>query len=633
MAKDNKTPQEELCPGEEGFLSDAVQLPPAEFRRLVAHRARQITHERLELPETEEARREVEEMVLEKINKEPDFLPAKFLQDGANRSRAVCRVLLGGGSGTGFLIAPGLIMTNNHVLDSKRTAAGATAEFGFAEGEELTRVTINPDRFFITSPSHELDYTIVAINDSELGEIQPIGLRRTPASVTRHERVHVIQHPRGRQKEVALHDNRVEFVLDKAIRYRTDTEPGSSGSPVFDNGWNLVALHHAGVSRDDGSALNEGIRISSIVNDLQRRTRNREDDADRLFEVLETVTDTSPYLGFFESAGLGDADGLEVEVPGFTGNSDYCDVGCMNIEHFNSQVTETRLKRVADVIQQLSLDVIGLTEVEAGALDRLTAELSQRGFETDYVLEDARGRQDLALLYDRDTTTVEMLELTNAQKRRLAGRTSSGRTLFPRKPLFARCFVEEEDGRSVEFLMVLVHLKAFGDAVSRERRRGAARVLRELLEELREEHELPAILLGDYNETLGNDVLSPLTDAPDLITLTNDDHAAGHLSYIGRRHRSLIDHFIVSNDAVLGQIAGDDAAIVRLDRSVRDFADTISDHVPLVVRMVLRPAEVVADSQPTPLEVRVPIPHGTTEMVFTGVPAQESTKRRRTPKK
>ncbi|MDD9908021.1 MAG: hypothetical protein OXT06_30965 [Rhodospirillaceae bacterium] len=79
-----------------------------------------------------------------------------------------------------------------------------------------------------------------------------------------------------------------------------------------------------------------------------------------------------------------------------------------------------------------------------------------------------------------------------------------------------------------------------------------------------------------------------MTDTPDMVALTTDDAADGGISYVGRRHRSLIDHIVVSSDARLGRIADDDAAIVRLDRSVADFADSASDHVPVVMRMVYR---------------------------------------------
>ena len=98
------------------------------------------------------------------------------------------------------------------------------------------------------------------------------------------------------------------------------------------------------------------------------------------------------------------------------------------------------------------------------------------------------------------------------------------------------------------------------------------------------------VLGGDLNETLNTDVLSSLTDAPDLFTLTSDDAAENALSYVGANYRSLIDHIVVSNDVHMSPISGDDAAIVRLDKSVANFARDVSDHVPLVIRLVSRDA-------------------------------------------
>src|SRR5262249_36255187 len=58
----------------------------------------------------------------------------------------------------------------------------------------------------------------------------------------------IVQHPRGRPMELALGANALIGPNGNGtrVRYRTNTEPGSSGSPVFDLDWNLVALHHAG---------------------------------------------------------------------------------------------------------------------------------------------------------------------------------------------------------------------------------------------------------------------------------------------------------------------------------------------------------------------------------------------------
>ena len=55
------------------------------------------------------------------------------------------------------------------------------------------------------------------------------------------------------------------------VHYRTPTEPGSSGSPVFNSVWKVIAIHHAGgeaMPRLNGQpgtyAANEGIRIDFL---------------------------------------------------------------------------------------------------------------------------------------------------------------------------------------------------------------------------------------------------------------------------------------------------------------------------------------------------------------------------------
>lgn len=83
----------------------------------------------------------------------------------------------------------------------------------------------------------------------------PIGLR-----------LNVIQHPQGRKKEVVVQQNELRDVHTNIIHYYSDTDYGSSGSPVFNNTWDLMALHHA---REPAESANEGIRIDRIVADLR----------------------------------------------------------------------------------------------------------------------------------------------------------------------------------------------------------------------------------------------------------------------------------------------------------------------------------------------------------------------------
>lgn len=600
--------------GTEGAFLDAQDLSPDAFRRIVDRRARQIIDPYLAPSSDEDKRREREaeiDVFFEKIHRGEDFLPARFLRDGANRAEAVCRITTPRSLGTGFLIAPGILMTNNHVLKSEATAGRSFAEFGFEDGQNMIRVAIQPDNLFITDRA--LDFTIVACDTNGLDGIAPIPLLRNPATVTRNERVNVIQHPRGRRKEIAIHDNKVIRILDRVVRYRTDTEPGSSGSPVFNNEWDLVALHHAGVSEDDGSATNEGIRISAIVSHLLRRSGNESASRQESFRrILGEIADTSPFLGFFDILGTADPGALEVEVPDFTGTRDFADVGVWNIEHFNNTVSDQRIEDVADVTARLALDVLGLVEVEEGAMERLVTAMGQRGFSMGFELLNVGGRQDLAVLFDQETTTVRLRgDIAERHADRLNARTPSGRTAFPRHPLFAECTVSHQE-EEVTFMLIVVHLKAFGDAQSRARRRLASEQLTAIIEDIREREDMPVVLGGDFNERIDTDVLSSLTTSPDLFAMTADDASNDAISFVGGRRRSLIDHILVSRDVQLGDIAGDDAAIVRLDRSIRDFSDRVSDHVPIVFRIVLRDEPVIIEPPASTEDVRASIPEGAT---------------------
>jgi endonuclease G len=90
-------------------------------------------------------------------------------------------------------------------------------------------------------------------------------------SLAGKQHLNIVQHPRGRRKEVALQENRISTIFANHMRYTTDTEPGSSGSPVFNNAWDVIALHHAAGKKDRAGnwVSNQGIRIDKIVADLR----------------------------------------------------------------------------------------------------------------------------------------------------------------------------------------------------------------------------------------------------------------------------------------------------------------------------------------------------------------------------
>jgi hypothetical protein len=85
-------------------------------------------------------------------------------------------------------------------------------------------------------------------------------------------KAYVVGHPRGSGLQISLHDSLLLDIDDdeRLVHYRTPTDPGSSGSPVFNALWDVIALHHGGSAstprlHGEGTyEANEGIALSAI---------------------------------------------------------------------------------------------------------------------------------------------------------------------------------------------------------------------------------------------------------------------------------------------------------------------------------------------------------------------------------
>lgn len=193
---------------------------------------------------------------------------------------AVCKLevtcVAGVGSGTGFRIAPELLLTNHHVLYPEGEQPTAiTATFGYEDdglGGGLAGTSIPCDIASIRS-NEDGDWGVVRVS-KPLPDAIPTILLTKAAVPVKNGNAFIIQHPNGQRKRVAYTRNRICFVDDKVVQYLTDTEVGSSGSPVFDDKGNLISLHHAGgrpqeVAGQAPLKKNEGMRIEQILQGIR----------------------------------------------------------------------------------------------------------------------------------------------------------------------------------------------------------------------------------------------------------------------------------------------------------------------------------------------------------------------------
>jgi V8-like Glu-specific endopeptidase len=203
--------------------------------------------------------------------------------------RSVAYVKTQHSEGTGFLIQNNLLMTNNHVFTNHERrlarpddAAGTTAIFNFEDDVEGSPLPVEsyecrPRSGFYASV--KLDYSVVAI-DGDPGLTWGVLSMQPSRLVRKGDRVFIVQHPDGAPKAVAMAENEVLYVGDEVIQYKTDTVEGSSGSPVFNEDFELIALHHSGGAVEEPRTgqrffRNEGLLITAIRAHLRRRRELR----------------------------------------------------------------------------------------------------------------------------------------------------------------------------------------------------------------------------------------------------------------------------------------------------------------------------------------------------------------------
>jgi hypothetical protein len=204
------------------------------------------------------------------------------LQRLSTLARGVCKLTVGFPAvtkyGTGFRVGTDWLLTNWHVLhESNRAATSASAEFGYDDdggGGLLAAVPVRCDPATIVTDKAD-DWAVIRVIDPLRDEWPTIPLSGAADPVVGGA-AYIVQHPAGGRKRVGFVRNQVSDFDARVVHYLTDTQEGSSGSPVFDDNGRLIAVHHAGgrpqeVLGKPPLKKNEGIRIPQVLAGLEGR--------------------------------------------------------------------------------------------------------------------------------------------------------------------------------------------------------------------------------------------------------------------------------------------------------------------------------------------------------------------------
>jgi DNA/RNA endonuclease G (NUC1)/V8-like Glu-specific endopeptidase/pimeloyl-ACP methyl ester carboxylesterase len=313
---------------------------PAELKRVVALAERDPTAA-------------IDALLNERVlNEAEEFLSVLFVKRAAIVTKSVGRIVARGtrqGFGTGFLVAPGVLITNHHVLGSAADARNASVQFDYElnyryrQGKTET-FEFRPQDLFYADRS--LDFALVAVAEKgmdhgfDLTNYGYLPLDEKVGKIRAEAPVNIIQHPQAGLKQVVFRDSKI-FPLpseldpgnsysgksvDTAAHYTGDTKPGSSGSPVFNDAWEVVALHHSAVAELDNAGrmrmkdnsfkateditdgddvkwvANEGIRISRIMKHLRGLVKDGmfQGTELRLLQGVFAVGDKATQNGAFD---------------------------------------------------------------------------------------------------------------------------------------------------------------------------------------------------------------------------------------------------------------------------------------------------------------------------------------------
>jgi hypothetical protein len=237
---------------------------------------------------------------LEKVFGADAFTSYETYLHGARRARTVARIgrEVGGRSdGTGFLIRGAdlaerfrdeewLLVTNAHVISTQAEHEPAifpdeaVVTFqGLSIDSGQAAQSYGVEEVLGVSGPRELDFAVLKLNGrvAEIGDQDRCELASRLPVNNQKGRVYIIGHPGGGSLSYSIQDNLLLDYDESRLHYRTPTEGGSSGSPVYNARWQLIGLHHAGsreMPRLHGQSgsyeANEGIWIQAIRTALER---------------------------------------------------------------------------------------------------------------------------------------------------------------------------------------------------------------------------------------------------------------------------------------------------------------------------------------------------------------------------
>lgn len=267
------------------------------------------------------------------------------------------------------------------------------------------------------------------------------------------------------------------------------------------------------------------------------------------------------------------------QVPQF-GKDTLLDVGCWNLEWFGSTGygptnEQLQFNNVKQVLNNTDIDIWGLTEMSSNtSYQQLLTQLPQYGG----VLATYSQTQKTALFYKKELFDVV------ASNHILNGFNYN----FASRPPLEITLKTKSQFSPDTIYVIVIHLKAYADQESYDRRKGAVTALKENYLDLYRKDK-KTIVLGDWNDDLDASTFNGM-ETPFQILLDNPNDYffptkalsdAGKTSYASY-NGSFLDHIMVTNPLKVDYIPQSANVLDMMPTYISNFSQNTSDHYPVI---------------------------------------------------
>ncbi len=275
----------------------------------------------------------------------------------------------------------------------------------------------------------------------------------------------------------------------------------------------------------------------------------------------------------------------EVFLPKF-GAENTLEIATWNIERF-PLAGDLTIDKVAEIMLNLDVDLYAVQEINnENALVVLMDSLNSGDSLAHYAYRLTPFSSDIrtGIIYKSSIISVRSEAV-------LFSANSADIFDFAGRPPYALNLVAEKNGRQFDFTVIVLHLKAFGDQESEDRRRRSVQKLEDYVTAQLENpgSDPDFVILGDWNDELDdpendNIFLPFLQDTTRYLFLTEPFAGDPDEFTFVDGFQSLIDHILITR-SVDAAYPDRTTQILKLDSEVPQYIPQVSDHRPVATRL------------------------------------------------